>query len=159
MVKKDNRMLEAGGYLFLLQTSTTNATTVTIIEIKITKSCNVKYIVITSPWKTGKATSNKNRFDTSLNRGKQPPIRSVKLLREKPKGLLLFIIIPCYVPFVKNTDRYSKISKNVLTNALFCGIIMVQIKKADCHIDRMTILHKSVTALLYNRITGTRMIL
>ena len=50
MVKKDNRMLVAGGYLFLLQTSTTNATIVTIKEIKITKSCNVKYIVITSPF-------------------------------------------------------------------------------------------------------------
>ena len=31
MVKKDNRLLVAGGYLFLLQTSTTNAIMVTII--------------------------------------------------------------------------------------------------------------------------------
>ncbi len=49
-LKKITARFEAGGYLFLLQTSTTNAIMVTIIEIKITKSCNVKYIVITSPF-------------------------------------------------------------------------------------------------------------
>ena len=48
--KKITAGFEAGGYLFLLQTSTTNAIMVTIIVIRITKSCNVKYIVITSPF-------------------------------------------------------------------------------------------------------------
>jgi hypothetical protein len=48
--------------------------------------------------------------------------------------------------------------KKVLTNAEKCGIIEIQ-KKAGYRIASTIALHRSVRALLYNRITGTQRIL